>query len=95
LKKTHRVGAVVAAPPTPSPASMRGERGGDEVSVASGGGRAVGGGSWPAVGEAARGEEDVIVVGKRGSGARGGGRRSAGRPQTMARRWSTGERAAP
>jgi hypothetical protein len=56
---------------------MRGERGGDEVSVASrgdeavdgggdsavGGGGAVGSGSWPAVGEETRGEEDVILVG--------------------------------
>jgi hypothetical protein len=88
---------------------MRGERGGDEASVASrgseavggGGGGAVGGGgfvsggSWPAVGEAARGEEDVILVGKRGSDARGGGRRSAGCPRTTARRRSTGEGAAP
>jgi hypothetical protein len=60
---------------------MRGERGGDEVSVASGGdgavggggdgavsgGGAVGGGSWLVVGEAARGEEDVILVGRRSS----------------------------
>jgi hypothetical protein len=57
------------------------------VSVASGGGGAVGGGSggavgggggvgvgsWPAVGEAADGEEDVILVAKRGGGARGRG----------------------
>jgi hypothetical protein len=65
------------------------------VSVASGGGGAVGGGSWPAVGEATRGEEDIILVGKRGGGARGGGRRSAGRPRTTARRRSTGQGAAP
>jgi hypothetical protein len=60
-----------------------------------GGGRAVGSGSWPAVGEAARGEEDVILVGKRGGGARGGGCRSAGHPRTTARRRSTGEGVAP
>jgi hypothetical protein len=73
------------------------------VLVASGGGGAVGGvgsgavggSSWPAVGEAVRGEEDVILVGKRGGGARGGGRRSAGRPRTIVRRRSTGEGAAP
>jgi hypothetical protein len=73
------------------------------VSVASVGGGAVGGGSdgavgagsWPTVGEVARGEEDVILVGKRGGGARGGGRRSAGRLRTMVRRRSTGEGAAP
>jgi hypothetical protein len=56
---------------------MRGERGGDEVSVASEGGRAIGGGavggggavdggSWPVVVVVARSEEDVIPVGKRG-----------------------------
>jgi hypothetical protein len=60
-----------------------------------GGVRAVGGGSWPTVGEAARGEEDVILVGKRGDGARGGGRRSAGRPRTTARRRSMGEGVGP
>jgi hypothetical protein len=65
--------------------------GGDAV----GGGGGVGVGSWPAVGEAAGGEEDVILVGKRGGGARGGGRRSAGRPRTMARWRSIGEGAAP
>jgi hypothetical protein len=43
----------------------------------------------------AGGEEDVILVGKRGGGARGGGRRSAGRQRTTARRRSTGEGAAP
>jgi hypothetical protein len=88
---------------------MRGEWGGDEASVASGGGGAVGGsgggtvggggavggGSWPAVGEAIRGEEDVILVGKRGGGARGGGRRSAGHPRMTAWRRSTGEWAGP
>jgi hypothetical protein len=82
---------------------MCAERCGDEVSVASGGGGAVGGGgggavsggSWPAVGEVAPGEEDVILVGKRGGGARGGGRRSAGRPRTTAQRRSTGDGAAP
>jgi hypothetical protein len=77
--------------------------------VASGGGGAVGGGdggsvgdggavvsgSWPAVGEATDGEEDVILVGKRGGCARGGGRRSAGRPRTMAWQRSMGEGAAP
>jgi hypothetical protein len=64
---------------------MRAEetRGGDEASVASRGGDSVGGGavggsSWAVVGEAARGEEDVILLGKRVGGARGGGRRSAG-----------------
>jgi hypothetical protein len=73
------------------------------VSVASGGGGAVGGGdggavgggSWPVVGEAARGEEDVILVGKRGGGARGGSHRSMGCPRTTARRRSTGEGVAP
>jgi hypothetical protein len=74
---------------------MRGERGEDEASVAIGGGRAVGGGSWPAVGEAARGEEDIILVGKRAGGARGVGHRSAGRPRTTARRRSTREGAGP
>jgi hypothetical protein len=39
-------------------------------SGAVGGGRAFAGGSWPAVGEAAGGEEDAILVGKRGGGAR-------------------------
>jgi hypothetical protein len=76
--------------------------------VASGGGGAVGGGggaisggeavddgSWAAVGEADRGEEDVILVGKRGGGARGGGRQSAGRPRTTAQRRSTGEGVRP
>jgi hypothetical protein len=64
--------------------------------VGGGGGSAVvGGGSWPAVGEAADGEEDAILVGKRGSGARGGGCWSAGRPRSTARRRSTGEGAAP
>jgi hypothetical protein len=53
------------------------------------GGGAVAGGSWPVFGEAARGEEDAILVGKRGGGAR-----SAGRPRTTARRRSTGEGAA-
>jgi hypothetical protein len=79
------------------------------VSVVSGGGGAVGGGrggdvgcgggvgvgSWPAVGEATGGADDVILVGKRGGGARGGGHRSAGRPRTTARRRSTGEGEAP
>jgi hypothetical protein len=60
-----------------------------------GGGGTVGSGSWPAVGEAAHGEEDIILVGKRGGGARGGGCRSAGRQWTTARRWSTREGAAP
>jgi hypothetical protein len=64
--------------------------------VGGGGGGAVGGGSsWPAVGEAASGEEDATLVGKRGSGARGGGRRSAGRLRTTARWRSTGEGAGP
>jgi hypothetical protein len=66
-----------------------------EAGDAVGGCGAVGGGSWPAVGEAARGEEDVILVGKRGGGARGGGRRSAGHPRTIARRRSTREGAVP
>jgi hypothetical protein len=66
---------------------------GSSGAVSSGGG--VGVGSWPADGEAAGGKEDVILVGKRDGGARGGGRRSAGRPRTTARRRSTGEGAAP
>jgi hypothetical protein len=88
---------------------MRGEQGGDEASVASGGGGAVGGGgggavggsgvagdgSWPAVGEAVSGEEDVILVGKRGGDTRGGGQRSAGRPRTTTRQRSMGEGAGP
>jgi hypothetical protein len=60
-----------------------------------GGGGAVDGGSWPAIGEAARGEEDLILVGKRGGDARGGGRLSAGRPRTTVWRRSTGEGATP
>jgi hypothetical protein len=36
-----------------------------------GGDGGVGVGSWPAVGEVAGGAEDVILVGKRGGGARG------------------------
>jgi hypothetical protein len=91
-EKNNRAGAVLAAPPAPSPASMRGEWGGDEASVVSGGGGAVGGGgdgavgggSWLAVGEGARREKDVIPIGKRGGGAWGGGQRSAGRPRTTA-----------
>jgi hypothetical protein len=69
--------------------------GGGRAVGGGGGSRAVGGGSWSAVGEAARGEEDVILVGKRSGGARGGGRRSAGRPRTTVWRRSTGEGAAP
>jgi hypothetical protein len=76
-----------------------GRSGGDAVGRSGGnaisGGGAVSGGSWPAVGEVARGEEDDILVGKRGGNARGGGRRSAGRPRTTARRRSTGEGAGP
>jgi hypothetical protein len=62
---------------------MRAEetRGGDEASVASGGGGAVGGdgsvrdgGSWAAVGQAARGEEDVILLGEEGRRRLGRGR---------------------
>jgi hypothetical protein len=82
-------------------------RGGDETSVASGGGGAVGGddaigggravdgGSWATVGEVAHGEKDIILRGKRGGGARGGGRRSVGRPRTTALRRSTGKEAGP
>jgi hypothetical protein len=64
---------------------MRAEetRGGDEESVASGGSGVVrGSGSWAAVGEAARGEEDVILLGE--EGRRRSGRRSAGRPRMTA-----------
>jgi hypothetical protein len=79
------------------------------VSVASGGGGAVGGGSggavggdggvsvgsWPAVGEVAGGEEDVILVGKRGDGARGwrgGGPLEKGRRPSGSWRRYTGRR---
>jgi hypothetical protein len=66
------------------------------------GGGAIAGGSWPAVGEAAGGEEDAILVGKRCGGARsagrrgdrgrrcGGGPREKGRRPSGRRRRSTG-----